>query len=247
MWASPSISGHGPGAFELPRTAIAGSHGLLARLVLLIWLNYRSIEIRRVSGCSGAESKCPANPDNWFPYRCSKRSVPEGYAYGRTGSKTEQLVDNRCHVQTPFSVGVHHLSKGGVRSFYANNWGRCPSKSAQSRRVRLSGWFSNSCGSRTLDLEALFCGYCRLFRRQMAKISASLVSNERRSNHVGRYSLLRQQRPVRVRDTDGSGQFGYGDFTGLDYYGGTLHFGWADNSNSTGDNPDTRAGGGANF
>ena len=30
----------------------------------------------------------------------------------------------------------------------------------------------------------------------------------------------------------------YGDYEGLAFYGGRLYFGWADNSNSTGDNPD---------
>ena len=30
----------------------------------------------------------------------------------------------------------------------------------------------------------------------------------------------------------------YGDYTGCSFYGGVLHGVWADNSNSTGDNPD---------
>jgi len=38
--------------------------------------------------------------------------------------------------------------------------------------------------------------------------------------------------------------FDFGDYTGLTFYGGTFYPCWADNSNSTGDNP---AGAGANF
>ena len=30
----------------------------------------------------------------------------------------------------------------------------------------------------------------------------------------------------------------YGDYTGLSYLGGSFYPSWADNSNSTGDNPD---------
>lgn len=37
---------------------------------------------------------------------------------------------------------------------------------------------------------------------------------------------------------DSNNGIDYGDYTGLSYYGGTAHPAWADNSNSTGNNPD---------
>src|SRR5262249_34893582 len=35
-----------------------------------------------------------------------------------------------------------------------------------------------------------------------------------------------------------AGTFNYGDYTGLTFFGSSLFPAWADNSNSTGDNPD---------
>jgi uncharacterized delta-60 repeat protein len=43
-------------------------------------------------------------------------------------------------------------------------------------------------------------------------------------------------------DYDGSNYFGYGDFSGLAFDGGSLYPSWADDSNSTGDNPDGTSG-----
>jgi len=37
---------------------------------------------------------------------------------------------------------------------------------------------------------------------------------------------------------DAANQVDYGDYTGLAFIGGVAHPAWADNSNSTGDNPD---------
>ena len=39
---------------------------------------------------------------------------------------------------------------------------------------------------------------------------------------------------------DSGNHIDYGDYTGLSFYGGVAHPAWADNSNSTGDNPDGR-------
>ena len=39
---------------------------------------------------------------------------------------------------------------------------------------------------------------------------------------------------------DSGNHIDYGDYTGLSFYGGVAHPAWADNSNSSGDNPDGR-------
>ncbi|CAN5199217.1 hypothetical protein BH20ACT24_BH20ACT24_12760 [soil metagenome] len=56
----------------------------------------------------------------------------------------------------------------------------------------------------------------------------------------GGVSFARNVRVSRGTSNDDQANNGvdYGDYTGLDFYAGNAHPGWADNSNSTGDNPD---------
>ena len=56
----------------------------------------------------------------------------------------------------------------------------------------------------------------------------------------GGSSFLPNLRLSRGTSNDNQAQNGidYGDYTGLDFYAGSAHPAWADNSNSTGNNPD---------
>jgi hypothetical protein len=50
------------------------------------------------------------------------------------------------------------------------------------------------------------------------------------------------QSDITLIDQGNTGLFDYYDYTGLAYYGGYFYSAWADNSNATGNNPDSTAG-----